>query len=63
MQNEMKLNDESWINYQKSKGEEVFRSYIEDITDMQEHVIPYLQSFCTLEEKAPVKSIEVITEP
>ena len=24
-----------------------------DLTDMQEHVLPYLQSFCSLEEKAP----------
>ena len=47
----MKLSDESWLNYQKSKGEESFRSYIEDITAMQEHVIPYLQSFCSLEKK------------
>lgn len=51
IQNEMKLSDESWLNYQKSKGEESFRSYIEDITAMQEHVIPYLQSFCSLEKK------------
>ena len=26
-----------------------------DLTDMQEHVLPYLQSFCSLEEKAPEK--------
>ena len=24
---------------------------IEDLTDMQNHVLPYLQSFCSLEEK------------
>ncbi len=54
-QNEMKLHDESWLNYQKGKGEESFQAYIADITDMQEHVLPYLQSFCSLEEKAPEK--------
>ena len=52
-QNEMKLHDESWLNYQKGKGEEAFQAYMADITDMKEHVLPYLQSFCSLEEKAP----------
>lgn len=52
-QNEMKLHDESWLNYQKAKGEESFQAYMADLTDMQEHVLPYLQSFCSLEEKAP----------
>lgn len=54
-QNEMKLHDESWLNYQKAKGEESFQAYMADLTDMQEHVLPYLQSFCSLEEKAPEK--------
>ncbi|MEY8428763.1 LPD25 domain-containing protein [Lachnospiraceae bacterium 46-15] len=52
-QNEMKLHDESWLNYQEGKGEEAFQAYMADLTDMQEHVLPYLQSFCSLEEKAP----------
>lgn len=52
-QNEMKLHDESWLNYQRGKGEESFQAYMADLTDMQEHVLPYLQSFCSLEEKAP----------
>nr|WP_177296311.1 YodL domain-containing protein [uncultured Blautia sp.] len=52
-QNEMKLHDESWLNYQKGKGEESFQAYMADLMDMQEHVLPYLQSFCSLEEKAP----------
>ena len=49
--NEMKLTDEYWINYQKGKGSEEFQKYMEDLTDMQNHVLPYLQSFCNLEEK------------
>ena len=49
--NEMKLTDEYWINYQKGKGSEAFQKYMEDLTDMQNHVLPYLQSFCNLEEK------------
>lgn len=54
-QNEMKLHDESWLNYQKGKGDESFQAYMADLTNMQEHVLPYLQSFCSLEEKAPEK--------
>lgn len=50
-QNEMKLTDESWIGYLKNKGNEEFQRYMEDLTDMQDHVLPYLQSFCSLEEK------------
>ena len=60
-QNEMKLNDESWLNYQKGKGEESFQAYMADLTDMQEHVLPYLQSFCSLEERAPERSVEPTT--
>ena len=43
--------DEYWINYQKGKGSEAFQKYMEDLTDMQNHVLPYLQSFCNLEEQ------------
>ena len=43
--------DEYWINYQKGKGSEEFQKYMEDLTDMQNHVLPYLQSFCNLEEQ------------
>ena len=51
MQNEMKLTDENWISYQQGKGNEEYQKYMEDLTDMQNHVLPYLQSFCSLEEK------------
>ena len=51
MQNEMKLTDESWISYQQGKGNEAYQKYMEDLTDMQNHVLPYLQSFCNLEER------------
>ena len=47
----MKLTDESWISYQQGKGNEEFQKYMENLTDMQNHVLPYLQSFCSLEEK------------
>ena len=51
LQNEMKLTDESWISYQQGKGNEEYQKYMEDLTDMQNHVLPYLQSFCNLEEQ------------
>ena len=51
MQNEMKLTDESWISYQQGKGNEEYQKYMENLTDMQNHVLPYLQNFCSLEEK------------
>ena len=52
MQNEMRMTDESWINYQKGKENEEFQKYMEDLTDMQNHVLLYLQSFCSLEKRS-----------
>ena len=52
LQNELKLTDESWIGYLKNKGNEEFQKCMDDLTDMQNHVLPYLQSFCSLEEKS-----------
>ena len=40
----MKLTDESWISYQQGKDNEEYQKYMEDLTDMQNHVLPYLQS-------------------
>ena len=44
LQNELKLTDESWIGYLKNKGNEEFQKCMEELTDMQNHVLPYLQS-------------------
>lgn len=51
MQNEMKLTDESWISYQQGKGNEEYQKYMEDLTDMQNHVLPYLQSFAAWKKR------------
>jgi len=56
MQNEMKLTDESWISYQQGKGNEEYQKYMEDLTDMQNQVLPYLQSFCSLEGNSDVNA-------
>lgn len=39
-----------WLS--ENKGNEEFQKCMEDLTDMQNHVLPYLQSFCSLEEKS-----------
>ena len=62
MQNEMKLTDESWISYQQGKGNEEYQKYMEDLTDMQNHVLPYLQSFCSLEEGVKERREQQIAE-
>ena len=54
----MKLHDESWLNYQKGKGKEAFQAYMMDLTDIQEHVLPYLQTFCSLEERDSEKVLK-----
>ena len=52
----MKLTDESWISYQQGKGNEEYQKYMEDLTDMQNHELPYLQSFCSLEGNSDVNA-------
>jgi hypothetical protein len=63
-QNEIRLTDDTSLAYQQSKGEESFQAYMSDLTDMQEHVLPYLQTFCSLTEKAPERkeSTPAVTE-
>jgi hypothetical protein len=56
-QTEIRLTDDRTLTYQKSKGEESFQSYMADLTDMQEHVLPFLQSFCSLEEREPERDV------
>jgi hypothetical protein len=63
-QNEIRLTDDTSLAYQQSKGEESFQAYMSDLTDMQEHVLPYLQTFCSLTKKAPEReeSTPAVTE-
>ncbi len=53
--NERKMSDTDWLKYLKGKGEEAYRSAVADMTDMQEKILPYLQSFCSVEERVPEK--------
>lgn len=57
---EMKLTDESWIRYQKGRGEEAYSAYLADMTNLQENVLPYLQQFVALEEQHPITSKEPV---
>ena len=43
----LRLSDEEWTVFVNAFDQK----YMEDLTDMQNHVLPYLQSFCSLEEK------------
>ena len=51
MQNEMKLTDESWISYQQGKGNEEYQKYMEDLTDMQNHVLRICRAFAVWKKK------------
>ncbi len=55
MQNEMKLTDESWISYQQGKGNEEYQKYMEDLTDMQNHVLVVSAEFLQSGKKKGVK--------
>lgn len=57
-QNEMKLNDDCWLNYQKAKGEESFHAFMAGFTDLQDYIVPYSQSFCSLEERVPETALK-----
>ena len=53
-QTEEKLSDTSWLDNIRSKGEEIYRVYMTELTDIQEYVLPYLQQFVALPEREPV---------
>ncbi len=47
------LGSDSWRNYMQQSDPEGFGAYIQSLHDIQEHVLPHLQQFCSLEERAP----------
>ena len=50
--NGLMQNDE-WLSFQKSRGEEHFQGYMQQIMEFQDHTLPYLQQFCTLPDVEP----------
>ena len=45
------LHNQAWLDYKKGQGADNFQSYIAELRDTQEHALPYLQQFISLEER------------
>ena len=45
------LHNQAWLDYKKGQGADNFQSYIAELRDTQEHALPYLQQFVSLEER------------
>lgn len=61
-ENEEHLNSQAWLDYKRGKDPESFQSYIAELRDTQEHVLPYLQQYCSLEEKGSTAIAEETTK-
>ena len=48
------LNSQTWLDYKKAQGAESFQNYVAEFHDMQEHVLPYLQQYLSLEERGSI---------
>ena len=47
------LTSESWLDHMRRSDPEHVEQYMQDLRDVQERVLPYLQQFVSLEERAP----------
>ncbi len=56
------LSSQAWLDYKKGMGAEEFQSYVAELRDTQEHVLPYLQQYCSLEEKGNIAIAEETTK-
>lgn len=59
------LQDEGWMRLHQERGSEMYQSYVADMTNLQEHILPHLQAYCSLEERQPeetANSQEVVTK-
>ncbi|MDO4649503.1 MAG: YodL domain-containing protein [Eubacteriales bacterium] len=56
------LHNQSWLDYKKGQGADYFQSYIAELRDTQEHALPYLQQFVSLEEQASTAIVEESTK-
>lgn len=54
-----RMKDDAWLSFMKNKGEDAYEQYIMEQENLTEHVLPYLQTYCSLEEQEPVKSPDV----
>ena len=52
------LNSQTWLDYKKAQGAESFQNYVAELHDTQEHVLPYLQQYLSLEERGSIDILE-----
>lgn len=52
------LHSQTWLEYKKERGEEDFQNYVAELHDTQEHVLPYLQQYLSLEERGGIDIAE-----
>ena len=52
------LHSQTWLDYKKEQGVEYFQNYVAELHDTQEHVLPYLQQYLSLEEKGSIDIVE-----
>ena len=56
------LHNQDWLDYKKGQGADNFQSYIAELRDTQEHALPYLQQFVSLEERESTAIVEESTK-
>ena len=56
------LHNQAWLDYKKGQGADNFQSYIAELRDTQEHALPYLQQFISLEERGSTSIAEESTK-
>lgn len=56
------LHNQDWLDYKKGQGADNFQSYIAELRDTQEHALPYLQQFISLEERGGTSIAEESTK-
>ena len=52
------LHSQTWLDYKKERGAEYFQNYVAELHDTQEHVLPYLQQYLSLEERGSMDIAE-----
>lgn len=56
------LHNQAWLDYKKGQGADHFQSYMAELCDTQEHALPYLQQFVSLEERGSAAIAEESTK-
>ena len=56
------LHNQAWLDYKKGQGADNFQSYMAELRDTQEHALPYLQQFVSLEERESTAIVEESTK-